>query len=66
MSRIDEKTVVPLGWVLALFSTGIATAAAAAFWVSAVNNRLARIEDKLGISAYDSGVPMRSSHAGER
>ncbi len=61
-SKIDEKTMIPLGWVVGLFSTGIGIAVVAAFWVAAVNDRLARIEDKLGIIPYERGV----AHAMER
>jgi len=48
-SKIDEKTEVPLGLVASLFVLGMGVTATGAFWVSRVDNRLARIEDKLGI-----------------
>jgi len=48
-SRIDEKTVVPLGWVLAGFLVGLAPLISGVLWVQAVNLRLGRIEQKLGI-----------------
>lgn len=48
-SRIDDKTTVPLSIVAMLFMTGISVTATGSFWVSRVNDRLSRIEEKLGI-----------------
>lgn len=48
-AKIDEKTVVPLSWLLVGFAFGLAPVMAATFWVAGVNNRLQRIEQKLGI-----------------
>ncbi len=48
-SRIDDKTTVPLSIVAVLFATGVSVTATGAFWVKSVNDRLSRIEDKLGI-----------------
>jgi hypothetical protein len=53
-SRIDEKTVVPIGWVLGGFTIMVTIAVTGAFWVSAVNFRLSRIEDRLGIPGYQT------------
>lgn len=53
-SRIDDKTMVPLGVVAALFVVGISVTATGAFWVSRVDDRLALIEKKLGIVQNDS------------
>lgn len=49
-SRIDDKTMVPLGIVAALFVVGISVTATGAFWVSRVDDRLALIEKRLGIA----------------
>lgn len=49
MSRIDEKTLVPLHMVIALFSTGIFVTGMGVYWMTSVNDRLSRIEQKLGI-----------------
>lgn len=52
MSKIDEKTSVPLNVVMTGFSVALGVAVAGTFWVASVNARLARIEDKLGIAPY--------------
>ena len=52
-SRIDEQTLVPLSVVAGLFTVGIGVTATGAFWVKSVNDRLAHIENKLGIVAID-------------
>lgn len=63
-SRIDDKTMVPLGVVAVLFSTGISVTALGAFWVKGVNDRLYRIEQKMGITAApESLIP--NAEAGE-
>lgn len=63
-SRIDDKTMVPLGIVAVLFSIGISITATGAFWVKGVNDRLYRIEQKMGItSAPESLIP--NANAGE-
>jgi hypothetical protein len=48
-NKIDERTMVPLSLVAALFMVGLSATATGVFWVSKVNERLARIEDRLGI-----------------
>ncbi len=50
-SRIDDKTMVPLGIVAALFTVGISITATGAFWVFRVDDRLSRIEQILKISS---------------
>jgi len=50
--KIDEKTVMPIGWALAGFGVMISVTVVGSFWVAAVNFRLQRIEEKLGIPAY--------------
>lgn len=50
--KIDSETVIPINWVLGSFTVIVASVAAATFWVSSINVRLARIEEKLGIPAY--------------
>ena len=52
-SWVDENMGVPLRIVAALFSVGVGVTATGAFWVKGVNDRLARIEDKLGIARID-------------
>lgn len=50
-TKIDKHTLIPLGWVLSLFSVGISITGAAAFKVKSVDDRLARIEEVLRIHA---------------
>lgn len=50
--KIDQNSVVPIGWALAGFGTLITFAVAGAFWMSSVDYRLSRIEEKLSIPAY--------------
>jgi hypothetical protein len=49
VSRIDEKTLIPLSFVGALFSIGIMITAMGVYWMTSVNERLGRIEQRLGI-----------------
>lgn len=65
MSKIDEKTSVPLGWVISGFGAALGVAIVGTFWVSSVNERLARIEDKLGIVPYADISILRSANAHE-
>lgn len=58
MNQITEKTSVPLGWVLALLGTVAGSTMTGALWIGSVNNRLARIETKLGISIAEPSVLM--------
>ena len=57
--KIDDRAVVPIGWVFGAFGTMITVTIIGAFWVSAVNFRLQRIEEKLGIP------PLSASLTGE-
>lgn len=50
--KIDDKAVVPVGWVFTGFGIIISTTIFGAFWVATVNFRLERIEDRLGIPPY--------------
>lgn len=64
MDKFDEKTVVPIGWVLSGFISVLAITVIGAFWVSTVNFRLERIEDKLGIPPYHTSmVVIDNAHA---
>lgn len=61
--KVDEKTLVPVGWVLGGFVTVITIVVIGAFWVSAVDYRLSRIEEKLGIPAYRAGQTVLPAEA---
>ncbi len=54
MSKIDERTSVPLMWLLMGLAAVVTPTIIGSFWVSSVNFRLSRIEEKLGIPAYKS------------
>lgn len=64
--RIDEKTMVPLGIVAALFSAGVGVSATGAFWVSKVDERLTRIEKKLDIARVPNGIIIPNAEAGQK
>jgi hypothetical protein len=55
-SRIDDRTMVPLGIVAALFGVGFSLIASGAFWVKSVNDRLSQIEDRLGIARAEPAL----------
>lgn len=55
MTKLDDRTVVPLTWLVGGFAAGLAPVIAAVFWIASVNFRLQRIEEKLGIPPYRSG-----------
>lgn len=50
---INSETAIPLGWALAGMCTIICVVVAGAFWMAAVDFRLSRIEEKLGIPKYE-------------
>lgn len=67
-SRIDDKTVVPLGLVALLFSVAMSCAVTSAFWVKGVNDhlelmdkRFARVEARLGISEMPKRAPAETA-----
>jgi len=62
--RIDEKAVVPLGWVLGGFATMISISAMGAFWIATVNFRLQRIEEKLNIPLFQNSTAMKDEEIG--
>ncbi len=66
--KIDEKSSIPLGWAISGFITTITFAALGSFWISSVNDRLGRIEEKLGIPPMRSSVvlPIEKVYAGEK
>jgi hypothetical protein len=53
-SKIDEKTLVPIGWVLTGLAAIFFIVLRGAFWMSSVDGRLQRIEDKLGVPPYQA------------
>jgi hypothetical protein len=63
-TKIDSKTVIPLGWMLAGFAAGIGPLLVGVAWVITVNIRLGRIEQKLGIPPLAQVELVTSAHAG--
>jgi len=57
MSKIDEKTSMPVWWVWFLMIAAVSWTAIASTWVKGVNDRLSRIEDKLGINQEVAKYP---------
>lgn len=64
-SRIDDKTMIPLNMVASMLAVGLGVTATGTFWVAKVNDRLARIESKLGISVLETGI-VPVAEAGEK
>lgn len=66
--KIDGNSVVPVGWVLSGFAAVMFVVIIGAFWVSAVDYRLERIEVALGIPPLrsDTAVSPRNAFAMER
>lgn len=65
MDRITERTGIPLGWVIGLFSTGISITIIGTIFVASVNFRLSRIEEKLGIEPYQVAL-MQAAQAKQK
>ena len=57
MSKIDEKTSVPLMWVALAGVSVLTWTWIGATWVKGVNDRLTRIEQKLGITVDLASSP---------
>lgn len=53
-TRIDEKATIPLVWVFAGLAGMVSVVVVGTFWVSMVDFRLERIEQKLSIPTYHS------------
>lgn len=64
--RLDEKTGVPLSWMGACMLLAITATSAGTFWVFSVNDRLGRIEDKLGIKPYVAASLISTASAGQK
>ncbi len=52
--KIDERLYIPIGWVISGFSVIMGALIIGIFWVAAVNFRLQRIEERMGIPVYHS------------
>lgn len=50
--KIDSSAVVPIGWVLTGMGAVISVTIAGVVWISTVNFRLQRIEERLGIPIF--------------
>lgn len=63
MTVLDDRTKIPLGWVLSLLGIVATGAVAGAFWIAGVNfelkdmrKSLTRIEKRLGIDKQESDI----------
>lgn len=63
--KIDEKTVVPLGWMIGGLAAVVGATIVGAFWVFSVDARLGRIEQKLGIEPYVVDAFIGAAKAGQ-
>lgn len=63
--KIDESTSIPLVWVAILVTFVVTWACTGSFWVKSVNDRLARIEEKLGIHPLARESYLSEAKAGE-
>lgn len=62
-SRIDNRTLIPIEMVAAILTFGVSITAVGAFWVSRVDDRLSRIESKLGIAVNETTLlPQAEAH----
>jgi CTP-dependent riboflavin kinase len=63
-TKLDpHTTLVPLGWVLSGFGTILAAVIVGTFWISTVNYRLQRIEERLGIAPYKPASMIEEANA---
>ncbi len=58
-----DKVVVPATWLASAVSFTFCIAVSGTFYVAKVNERLARIEAKLGIAATDTPLAITQAHA---
>lgn len=66
--KIDSTAVVPLGWMLTGMGAIITGTVTGVFWISTVNFRLQRIEEKLGIPIFKAAslTPIDVANASQR
>lgn len=58
MTNLDERTKVPLLWVVSAMGVVIGISFSVAFWARSVDDRLARIEEFLNIKANNAGIEL--------
>lgn len=61
--QIDERTSIPLVWALCAMSSIVISVGIGAFWVKSVDDRLTRIEQKLGIPPLESSTYLEEAKA---
>lgn len=64
--KISSETAVPIGWLITAVSVTLSITIMGTAWVYSVNNRLARIEDKLGIAPFHNSLLEPAASAGEQ
>lgn len=57
MANINERTTIPIIWAASLLSLVLVPTAIGAMWVKGVNDRLSRIESRLGIQPEVASGP---------
>ena len=65
MTRLNEKTEVPLVWLVSGMIFACGASATAALFFANINYRLERIEDRLSLPPYDAFTMERDSSASE-
>lgn len=66
-SHIDERTLVPIGWVATGISAIVILVIKITFIFSSIDARLKRLEDKSGLPPYSASISIiESAKAGQR
>lgn len=66
MSQIDERSAIPLTWLFMVMLVVVSSTMTGVFWVSTVNFRLQRIEEKLGIPSFQAKNVVSDAAAAEK
>lgn len=60
---IDSKSTIPISWFFGGIGAIVSIVVAGALWMSSVDYRLGRIEEKLGIPPYEASNIITSAFA---
>lgn len=55
-TKVSDKTYIPISWFFFTIGVAVSSTVASVLWISTVNYRLQRIEDKLGIPVYKAEI----------
>lgn len=61
----DDRIMVPFSWFVALFGSIVISVGTASFWVRRVDDRLARMEQYMGLSPLVETTLIENAKAGE-